>query len=78
MNRISKKTKLHMNLCYELANHHAKQQNWDPPAIPVSPNHNAVVCDVSLLDDMIAACRELFRTRFNVLDGTGRPEATRD
>lgn len=54
------------------------RKNWDPPAIQVSPNHDDVVHDSSLLEKFIDAGRQLFRTQFNIVDGGGRPEATGD
>jgi len=60
------------------ANGQRATTNWDPPAIQVIPDHDALVHDMSLLDDFVDAGRELFRTRFNVIDGAGRPEATGD
>jgi hypothetical protein len=50
--------------------------NWDQPAIDVWPRHEDVVRNKDLLDDFIEAGRQLFRTRFNVLDGAGRTETT--
>jgi cytochrome c peroxidase len=54
------------------------QQNWDPPAVRFHPDHDAVVRDFSLISSFIEAGRQLFKTKFNVIDGAGRPEATGD
>jgi hypothetical protein len=53
-------------------------QVWDPPGIRVFPDHNAVVADPRLLPAMLRDGEALFRTRFNILDGAGRPAATGD
>lgn len=51
---------------------------WDPPAVTVHPDHGRVARDASLLPGLIADGEALFRTRFNRLDGAGRPGATGD
>lgn len=51
---------------------------WDPPAIRQSPDHEAVAADATLVPSLIEQGRELFETRFNELDGAGRPGATGD
>ena len=51
---------------------------WDPPAIDVFPNHQAVVEGRQSLAAVLDDGRRLFSTQFNVLDGAGRPSATGD
>jgi len=53
-------------------------QNWDPPAIDVFPDHNAVAPHGEQLPSMLEAGRKLFVTRFTLADGAGRPGATGD
>lgn len=57
---------------------HASQQLWDSPAIKVRPDHDRTVKDPSLIASMVRDGEVLFRTRFNRLDGAGRPAATGD
>ncbi len=52
--------------------------NWDSPAAPRTPEHDEVVRRQHLLDDFLNLGRELFRVKFNILDGAGRPESTGD
>ena len=52
--------------------------NWDPPAVNVFPEHGDVVRGKQALADFLADGRRLFLTKFNVLDGAGRPMATGD
>ena len=54
------------------------QQNWDPPAITVFPDHDKAARSSGDLAKMVKAGRILFEARFNVLDGAGRPTATGD
>jgi Di-haem oxidoreductase, putative peroxidase len=51
---------------------------WDPPAVPCTPDHDDVVRDENLLPAFLRLGEQLFRAKFNVLDGAGRPEATGD
>ena len=51
---------------------------WDPPAIDVFPEHDSVLTGKQTLEDFAADGHRLFVTRFNVLDGAGRPTATGD
>lgn len=51
---------------------------WDPPAITVFPDHNAVARKPELLPELIEQGRLLFEAKFNELDGAGRPGATGD
>lgn len=51
---------------------------WDPPAIDVFPSHDAVLTGKQTLKSFVADGHRLFVTRFNVLDGAGRPTATGD
>ncbi|MFQ3458875.1 di-heme oxidoredictase family protein [Bradyrhizobium sp. UFLA01-814] len=51
---------------------------WDPPAIDVFPNHERVLRGKQSLKEFLADGRQLFMTRFNVLDGAGRPTGTGD
>jgi hypothetical protein len=51
---------------------------WDPPAAPCAPDHDEVVRNGRLLPDFLAVGKQLFRAKFNILDGVGRPEATGD
>ena len=53
-------------------------QVWDPPAVDVFPEHDAVVRGKQSLADFLADGRRLFLTQFNLLDGAGRPMATGD
>jgi hypothetical protein len=48
------------------------------PAIQVNPRHDDVVHGVMSLEDFVDAGEQLFRTKFNIADGVGRPEATGD
>ncbi len=50
-----------------------RSDNWDPPAIEVCPDQ---VRDT--VQSLVAAGRRLFTTRFNIVDGAGRPAATGD
>jgi hypothetical protein len=52
--------------------------NWDSPAAPRTPEHDEVVRRQQLLDDFLDLGRQLFRAKFNTLDGAGRPESTGD
>jgi hypothetical protein len=54
------------------------QTLWDPPGIKVQPNYERVAQDPSLVPAMVHDGELLFRTRFNRLDGAGRPAATGD
>jgi cytochrome c peroxidase len=51
---------------------------WDPPAVTVYPDHAKAAHDAEARTAMIAAGELLFKTRFNRLDGGGRPGATGD
>lgn len=53
-------------------------QSWDPPAITVHPSHEKAVHDPAYLAKMLVWGHELFVTKFNILDGGGRPGATGD
>lgn len=53
-------------------------RNWDPAAVDVFPDHSAVVLGKQALADFLADGRRLFLTKFNLLDGAGRPMATGD
>jgi hypothetical protein len=52
--------------------------NWDPPAINYRPSHDAAARDERLADALVESGKQLFRTKFNVVDGAGRPGATGD
>ncbi len=54
------------------------QELWDPPAVKVFPDHDAVAADSALIPSMLKDGETLFRTRFNRLDGAGRSGATGD
>ncbi len=54
------------------------QQLWDPPAVRVFPDHNTVARSPHLVPSLVRDGGLLFRARFNVLDGAGRPAATGD
>lgn len=49
------------------------QKCWDPPSIRVFPNHES-----TSVDQLIKDGRLLFKTKFNIRDGAGRPAATGD
>lgn len=51
---------------------------WDPPAIRWFPDHEVVAANVDLVPLLVEQGRELFETRFNEIDGAGRPGATGD
>ena len=53
-------------------------QVWDPPAISVWPDHNDSSRSQAKTHKLIAEGKLLFETRFNALDGAGRPSATGD
>ncbi len=50
----------------------------DPPGITVFPIHDAIGTEAYPLARAVADGRRLFRTKFNLADGAGRPEATGD
>lgn len=50
----------------------------DPPAITVFPNHDKIGSKSYPIEQAIADGRKLFKTKFNILDGAGRPQATGD
>lgn len=50
----------------------------DPPAITVFPNHDKIGSTSYPIEQAIADGRKLFKTKFNILDGAGRPQATGD
>lgn len=54
------------------------QQNWDFPAITDFPDHDKAAYSKKSVKKLIEAGKRLFETRFNVLDGAGRPSATGD
>lgn len=54
------------------------QALWDPPGIKVRPDYESVAQNPGLVSGMIRDGELLFRTRFNRLDGAGRPAATGD
>jgi hypothetical protein len=54
------------------------QTLWDPAGIKVHPDYERVAQDPSLVPGMVHDGELLFRTRFNRLDGAGRPAATGD
>jgi len=54
------------------------EQNWDPLAVNDFPDHDAAVADPKLAAQMVHGGENLFRARFNILDGVGRPAATGD
>lgn len=56
--------------------HAGDPQQWDPPAIKVFPEHERSAWTQKALDDFIEAGRILFATKFNSVDGAGRPNAT--
>jgi cytochrome c peroxidase len=56
----------------------AQQLDWDGPAIDVHPNHNEVVLHPEMVPLLIQQGRRLFETKFNEMDGAGRPRATGD
>lgn len=51
--------------------------NWDPPAIITFPSH-AAVNTPDAVHALIQDGRTLFTTKFNVIDGAGRPGSTGD
>lgn len=51
---------------------------WDPPAITVFPDHDAVIEGKQSVALAIESGRMLFATKFGPLDGAGRPGATGD
>jgi cytochrome c peroxidase len=53
-------------------------QVWDPPAITVFPDHNKVARSPDLLPSMVKDGELLFKAKFNILDGAGRPASTGD
>jgi cytochrome c peroxidase len=53
-------------------------QVWDPPAIKVFPDHDQVARAPHLVPSMVRDGEILFRTKFNSVDGAGRPAATGD
>jgi hypothetical protein len=50
----------------------------DEPAIQVFPDHNEIVRNPTSIEQSIKDGRALFRTKFNLADGAGRPFATGD
>lgn len=54
------------------------QQVWDPPAVRVFPDHNKVARSPDLVPSIVRDGGLLFRAKFNVRDGAGRPAATGD
>jgi len=56
----------------------ANQQQWDPPSIKVFPDHDKAALTQQSLDSFINSGRVLFVTKFNAVDGAGRPNATGD
>lgn len=58
------------------ANHH--ESMVDTPAVDVFPDHEKIGTIDYSVDQAILEGRKLFRTKFNILDGAGRPEATGD
>jgi hypothetical protein len=53
-------------------------QGVDPPAITVSPDHDAIGSPGYPVSAAVADGRRLFKAKFNLVDGSGRPEATGD
>lgn len=51
---------------------------WDPPAVRVFPDHDAVTRGEQTFASLIEAGRTLFAAKFGPLDGAGRPGATGD
>lgn len=51
---------------------------WDPPAAPCTPDHDDVAHAPELIPTYLELGEQLFRARFNVIDGVGRPQATGD
>lgn len=51
---------------------------WDPPAAPCAPDHDEVAHNQQMIPAFLEVGEQLFRARFNLLDGVGRPEATGD
>lgn len=56
----------------------ASAQVWDPPAIGVFPDHNLAAASPALVPAMVRDGELLFKAKFNILDGAGRPAATGD
>jgi len=50
----------------------------DPPAIDVFPDHDKIGSSDYPVERAITDGRRLFKAKFNLLDGAGRPEATGD
>ncbi|MCA1621472.1 MAG: hypothetical protein LC795_19795 [Acidobacteria bacterium] len=54
------------------------QRLWDPPAINVFPDHDRAARNARLAPSILRDGELLFATRFNRLDGAGRPASTGD
>ncbi len=60
------------------ANDQRSKLAGERPAIQVSPDQTAISDGKLPIDRVIKAGRLLFETRFNIVDGAGRPESTGD
>jgi cytochrome c peroxidase len=56
----------------------AQQAVHDPPAITVFPDHDRIGTTAYPVTQAIADGKKLFKAKFNLADGAGRPESTGD